>query len=61
VAAAQPSNSHGEQLRALGTPSRDDCGGGEARLTGIRLFPASDESSYVTGIDIMVDGGMKVW
>ena len=30
-------------------------------IRAVALFLASDESSSVTGIDLMVDGGMKVW
>ena len=42
----------GIMLNRLGTPQE---------VANVALFLASDEASYVTGADILVDGGVTAW
>jgi NAD(P)-dependent dehydrogenase (short-subunit alcohol dehydrogenase family) len=35
--------------------------GRPAEVASVAVFLASEDSSYITGIDVVVDGGMKVW
>jgi NAD(P)-dependent dehydrogenase (short-subunit alcohol dehydrogenase family) len=30
-------------------------------VASVALFLSCDDSSYITGVDVVVNGGMKVW
>jgi NAD(P)-dependent dehydrogenase (short-subunit alcohol dehydrogenase family) len=57
---AQLSDADGWARQMLGRTLLGRLGQPE-EVASVALFLSSGESSYVTGVDVVVDGGMKVW